>query len=806
MVIARDKESQKSAVRREQRKEKSRNAARCRRKNESESYQSLIKLLPIQSEVLANIDQGSGLCLVNRFIQLRSFLPDCIRKGIKWNTQLSYNLFGEKDCFVGMEEQLNAIDGFMLIIDCKFKALFVSQNAKEHLGVNETDIIGQNFLRSLIHQGDHDQVSEFFAKTHDKDNVNNLKRLFCRLKTSFEVGRNGKKFKTGTGYFQTFHCTFIEFEKSESKCEQLYGVFVKSIPLPNPRTINSFLSSSFSTLHSLDFKFIRNDEFKLSSIIGYDKSDLIGDSFFQYFHPLDVSKAAQALENMTKWRQVEFGPYRFLCKEGGWVVLVTQATKIDGQKDEVDTIVCVHYICGSVENKEVVMTSQQASPHRQKNDGESVTDNKILVECERKLMGPLDIQNCYYEEFADNIVTKTGAEGDTWDGYNKELKDKKEKNDDAVYLSGDNDPPLCSATVDDENLFPKNGCEQNQEQQQLGNYDGTFYDNYDDSEMYLCNAPSIGDPYYFSNDVTDTHPSEFYHAAEIEAMVTQPSSRYYQQTDVVVDQVGDDKKSNDNTRKKSNDSAYYGSPHHENGANSLCLPVNESYLTDHAEQMAKDGSYYMCEVKLSDDPQQLESAACRNLKRHANNNNNATSYVAFTETRMKKAAKRPKSMYEPRLTTAIDPSFDARIFKGEMRGRKHFCVDEAKLTTSPNVAVVHQKNKNQIDRLPPTGFIGNNSIRKSAENQAKCVEKIEPFEIEGGGGKGDPIFGTGDQWNYPYYIQQNNKVNKKMSLELEGLLGTPQLPEISLHDCEVNAPCAIQALLTGPVSLLLDSK
>jgi len=342
--------------RREQRKEKSRNAARCRRKNESESYQSLIKLLPLKTEHVANVDQGTGLCLVNKFIQLRSSLPKSIKDGLPCirNTDDSAEPEVEYEGSMG-DDLLESFNSFLLVLDSNYKSLFVSQNTKHHLGVNEADIIGHD-IRSLIHEGDHDQILDFFS--NGKDHSDEVKRLFCRVRTSFEIARTGKnKFKSSAGNYKTFKCSFFHFEKTENKSDRLYGISLEEITQPHDVCVTP--SNCFLTRLSLDFKFLDDDETQLSHVVGFEREHLVGNSFFNYCHPSDVAEFSQTLTNLAKWMQVEFGPYRFLCRRGGWVTVTTQATRVSGKKNEADTIACVHYICNSTENSNELTSVQQ---------------------------------------------------------------------------------------------------------------------------------------------------------------------------------------------------------------------------------------------------------------------------------------------------------------------------------------------------------------------------------------------------------------------------------------------------------------
>lgn len=719
----------KSLIRKEQRKEKSRNAARCRRKNESENYQALIKLLPIQNEIIVNIDQGTGLCLINKFMLLRSCLPECIRSGPLCIPKTDERLEENRQLIGG--DILTACNGFFLISDNKYRTLFASHNVKQHLGVNETEIVGQDIL-SLVHEGDHDQIQDFFVFPKKKDSKINHQRLFCRMRTSFDACRSGKsKFKTATGRYKTFNCSFVQLEPTSIDSLRLYGIFLQSIPYP-PAVDESFYFSSFVTHHSLDFKFIENSASKITGLIGYNIDELIGKSFFNFCHPIDMIRASQTLNNMTKWRQLEFGPYRFYCKHGGWISLVTQATRVNGQKNSSDVIVFVHYICKSEVSEDtdnIIESSEQVSfSSKVKSSTDFKRSNKEEIVL-KKIFGKVETE-------AEKIRNKPQL---TWQSVsknqNKSQAEKASNHPTYFYdkVLGDNDPQLNNGVANSPSSreFPTNltsnqtllvtecnGPITNEYHQIVHNTSDTIYGNYEDSENLCYNAPSIGDPWMYDDSANvAVHEEVLFPDVQVSNSIISDHSHFSSPI------PSEDDINERHSRKISFESGYnslVSSPYH--------IPIESTPLKPFN---------YLVYNKFSNE--NIEAHSNRQLKRPASNH-------------------------------LITPSeFLVKMPKTQLQLRVLHTPAASLMPPIPTTAVVNT----QIPQRCNQSYITENKVEnpyKSTSSYKSCKSSNEDY------------FGCQVS---PYQVE------------------TP-LPEISLNDCEVNAPCTSGDLLTGPIDLLLS--
>lgn len=88
----------------------------------------------------------------------------------------------------------------------------------------------------------------------------------------------------------------------------------------------------FSTRHTAAGVLVHIDGSAVTAI-GYMPQDIIGKSILDYFHPEDMAQVKTAYESLMKNTQVADGrvstpPYRFLIKNGCYITLETEWTRV----------------------------------------------------------------------------------------------------------------------------------------------------------------------------------------------------------------------------------------------------------------------------------------------------------------------------------------------------------------------------------------------------------------------------------------------------------------------------------------------
>ncbi|KAL5285093.1 HIF1A family protein [Megaselia abdita] len=390
----------------EKRKEKSRDAARCRRSRETEIFNELGEVLPLNKEDVDQLDKASVMRLAIALLKARNMLemfphiksatekeevtedtPPASPDSDKENNK-PFNFGDDKEaCNVLME----SLDGFLMILANDGDITYVSENIKEYLGITKIDVLG-NQIWDYCHQCDHDELKEALnlkkskPTTQIKEEVEESEELktthrdmFIRLKCT--LTSRGRSVNIKSASYKVIHVTGHLVINTESDKRVLIAV---ARPIPHPSNIEIPLgTTTFLTKHSLDMKFTYVDD-KMLSLFGYKPDDLMGQSIYDCHHGGDSNSLHSTFKIVLNKGQGETCRYRFLGKSGGYCWIVTQATVVyDKQKPQ--SVVCVNYVISNLEkSNEIYSLAQYEASSSEKQDSETIlvvenTENKPTI-------------------------------------------------------------------------------------------------------------------------------------------------------------------------------------------------------------------------------------------------------------------------------------------------------------------------------------------------------------------------------------------------------------------------------------------
>nr|AAI26006.1 HIF-1a protein [Xenopus laevis] len=351
--------SEKKRISSERRKEKSRDAARCRRSKESEVFYELSHELPLPHNVSSHLDKASIMRLAISYLRLRRLLD-------------AGDLDGETD----LDKQLNcfylkALEGFVLVLTEEGDMIYLSENVNKCMGLTQFEFTGHSVF-DFTHPCDHEELREMLTFRNGpakkgKEQITE-RSFFLRMKCTLTSRGRTVNIKSAT--WKVLHCTghmrvydnannqkHCGYKKPPMKC-----MVVICEPIPHPSNIEFPLDSkTFLSRHSLDMKFSYCDE-RVTELVGYDPDELLGRSVYEYYHALDSDHLTKAHHNMFTKGQVTTGQYRMLAKKGGYVWVETQATVIYNSKNsQPQCIVCVNYVLSEVVEKDLILSLGQTA-------------------------------------------------------------------------------------------------------------------------------------------------------------------------------------------------------------------------------------------------------------------------------------------------------------------------------------------------------------------------------------------------------------------------------------------------------------
>lgn len=151
-------EPKKRRVCTELRKTCSRLAARSRRKKESQLFEELTALLPLDPNMDGQRDKASVIRLTIAYLHLRGLLntPDNCAQYSPPSPGVSAK---------SHERELldSALGGFVVLLSLNGKVIFTTKGVTTHTGINQMDWIGRSFFE-FLHPCDHMEVKDILTR------------------------------------------------------------------------------------------------------------------------------------------------------------------------------------------------------------------------------------------------------------------------------------------------------------------------------------------------------------------------------------------------------------------------------------------------------------------------------------------------------------------------------------------------------------------------------------------------------------------------------------------------------------------
>ncbi|CAG5118905.1 unnamed protein product, partial [Candidula unifasciata] len=355
----------------EKRKEKSRDAARCRRSKESEVFVELASCLPLSDSVSSQLDKASIMRLSLSMLKIYNMLGAVNSCTI--NNEIDIKPFMEKKIKENTYDHLHqkALEGFAYILAEEGDIVYLTENVSKFLGLPQMELMGQS-IYDFTHPCDHDEIKEMLTTRQNPQQspISNTKNFFIRVKCTLTSKGRNVNLKSAT--YKVFRCSGRLLTKNSngfsdsnvdpsgnpSPFHYLVGI---AEPIPHPSNIEVPLdSSTFLSKHSMDMRFVFCDN-RIKELAGYTCEEMIGQSFYGFHHGLDSDVIDKAFKDLFAKGQVVTGFYRFLVRTGGYMWVVTQATVINNSRTQKpQSVVCVHYILSGVEDPRSILSHVQS--------------------------------------------------------------------------------------------------------------------------------------------------------------------------------------------------------------------------------------------------------------------------------------------------------------------------------------------------------------------------------------------------------------------------------------------------------------
>ncbi|XP_036158874.1 hypoxia-inducible factor 3-alpha isoform X3 [Myotis myotis] len=343
----------------ELRKEKSRDAARSRRSQETEVLYQLAHTLPFARGVSAHLDKASIMRLTISYLRMHRLCA-----AGEWS-QVGTGLEPLDACY------LKALEGFVMVLTAEGDMAYLSENVSKHLGLSQLELIGHSIF-DFIHPCDQEELQDALTPRHSlsrrKPEAPTERCFSLRMKST--LTSRGRTLNLKAAAWKVLHCSgHLRVYKPPAQTSSagspnleppLQCLVLICEAIPHPDSLEPPLGrGAFLSRHSLDMKFTYCDE-RIADVAGYSPDDLIGCSAYEYIHALDSDAVGRSIHTLLSKGQAVTGRYRFLARSGGYLWTQTQATVVSGGRGpQSESIVCVHFLISRVEETGVVLSLQQ---------------------------------------------------------------------------------------------------------------------------------------------------------------------------------------------------------------------------------------------------------------------------------------------------------------------------------------------------------------------------------------------------------------------------------------------------------------
>uniref|UniRef100_A0A3Q3IQ40 PAS domain-containing protein n=1 Tax=Monopterus albus TaxID=43700 RepID=A0A3Q3IQ40_MONAL len=305
----------------------SREAARRRRRIESDVFRDLSRLLPLQLSAQTHLDKPSIIRLSLKEQQICDRRLDCEER----ETQ-------EVKTLEETSMYLRMLEGFLMVISTEGDMIFLSDNVSKYMGLTQTELMGHNIFE-FTHPCDHEEIR------------NNL--LWCRPKRDFIIRikstltHRGRSTNLKSASWKVLHCqgcVKVCLTPSSVSC-----LLLTCQPLPLSHTLLS--THTFTSQHRMDMRFTYCDQ-SVTLLLGYSPDELLGRSIYELCHALDTNCLTKNHLNLCWKSQSVSGQYRMLVKGGGYVWVESHSAVIPGVRPSKSRrcthqplcILCVTYV------------------------------------------------------------------------------------------------------------------------------------------------------------------------------------------------------------------------------------------------------------------------------------------------------------------------------------------------------------------------------------------------------------------------------------------------------------------------------
>ncbi|XP_029934205.1 endothelial PAS domain-containing protein 1 [Myripristis murdjan] len=358
----------------------SREAARRRRRVESDVLSDLSLLLPLHPSVRAHLDKPSVIRLTLSYIRIHTLLAGAqmeTSQTVKYRQPVEERPHLERRAqdggrneegkeleeLVAVEETemyMRMMEGFLMVVSADGDMIFLSDNVSKHMGLTQTELMGHN-IYEFTHPCDHEEMRNNLRLSADVGWRGAERNFVIRMKSA--MAHRGRTVNLKSATWKVLHCqgrVKVCVAPSSVSC-----LLLTCRPLPLSHTLLS--THTFTSQHSMDMKFTHCDR-SVTALLGYSPEELLGRSIYDLCHTQDMNCLTKMHVNLCLKSQSVSGQYRMLVRGGGYVWVESHSAVIPSVRPSRSNpssaqqplcILCVTYVLSGVEEPSLLLSLDQ---------------------------------------------------------------------------------------------------------------------------------------------------------------------------------------------------------------------------------------------------------------------------------------------------------------------------------------------------------------------------------------------------------------------------------------------------------------
>ncbi|XP_062298124.1 endothelial PAS domain-containing protein 1 [Scomber scombrus] len=387
----------------EKRRAISREAARRRRRVESDVFGDLSRLLPLHPSLRSHLDKPTVIRLTLSYIRMHTVLKgnagikveashaikcgpaiegaenktdlekrkqdggqeEKEREALKREAEEREAEYREEEDREAEETSmyLKILEGFLMVVTTEGDMMYLSSNVNKYMGLTQTELMGHNIF-DFTHPCDHEEIRNNLRLTAEEVWRGAKRDFVMRIKSALTHRGRSANLKSAT--WKVLHCqgrAKMCVPQSSASC-----LLLTCQPLPLSHTLLS--THTFTSQHNMDMRFTHCDP-RVTVLLGYGPEELVGRSIYDLCHTQDIRSLTKNHLNLCWKSQSVSGQYRMLVKGGGYVWVESHSAVIPSVRPSKSRpgvhqplcILCVTYVLSGVEQASLQLSLDQ-SVHR----------------------------------------------------------------------------------------------------------------------------------------------------------------------------------------------------------------------------------------------------------------------------------------------------------------------------------------------------------------------------------------------------------------------------------------------------------